>query len=587
MKIPKKQSLQQKLAIVFAIVIVSIMLITLMLHIRTVNIVRQVTYDRMNTQAEYYQQTFEMEIQHAINMQLEFFSDRKLPFLASPAAGIEIYEERDMLLTVQERLRMITGVSSLIESGILYIPGNNYCITEGNIRRMTEQDKENLGKYLKTRDKSLQFDGENFYSVRTGATAGVATENPHFVLVITFSSKQVIENLALLNTSPKSGAFIYNEANDVMLESSLAENAGRMLWEQLAQDEYGEYVKVQQVRVDGDKYLVSVGSRGEMGFFVQYVEEASIMEYIDQSWLLMTAFFVLMILMSIYFILYTRRVVHKPLATLAQAFEKVKEGNLDEHIYHGSNDEFSYLYRAFNEMEDRLKQLITEVYVQKNLVQKAQMKQLQAQINPHFLYNSFFTLSRRIKRQDYENAEEFAKHLGNYFKYLTRDGSDFIPLKQEVEHAKSYAAIQQARFASHIRVLFEDLPKEYEGLLVPRLILQPLLENSFGHGLENKVQDGILKVYFRVQEGGIEIVVEDNGEEADAEDIQQMQASLDKQELDEITGLVNIHRRLQTYFQGRGGLIIDRSSLGGVAITINIQVPLEGAEDESKFTYCG
>ena len=98
----------------------------------------------------------------------------------------------------------------------------------------------------------------------------------------------------------------------------------------------------------------------------------------------------------------------------------MKEGNLNQHIYRNTEDEFSYVYSGFNDMEDRLKHLIDEVYIQTNLAQRAQLKQLQAQINPHFLYNSFFTLSRRIKRQDYENAEEFAKHLGNYFRYLTR-----------------------------------------------------------------------------------------------------------------------------------------------------------------------
>lgn len=587
MKVQKKQSLQQKLAMAFAIVISSIMFISLMLHVRTVNIVRQVTYDKMDAQAEYYQQTFESELRHAINMQIEFFNDRKLPFLASPAASLGSYEERDMLLTVQERLRTITGVSSLIEKGVLYIPGNNYCITESGIRRMTENDVEEWGKYLQTSTRSIQFDGENFYSVQTGGNGSIVTENAHFILVITFSSQRVKENLALLNTSPKSGAFIYNEANDVMLESCMAESVGVRLWNCLEKDGQGEYIRVQHISVGEEKYLVSVGGMGEMGVFVQYVAENSIMEYVDQSWIAMIIFFIFMILLSVYFILYTRKVVHKPLATLTKAFEKIKEGNLDEHIYHGRNDEFSYLYQAFNDMEDRLKRLIAEVYVQKNLAQKAQMKQLQAQINPHFLYNSFFTLSRRIKRQDYENAEEFAKHLSNYFKYLTRDGSDYIPLKQEVEHAKSYAAIQQARFSEHIQVMFGELPKEYEDLLVPRLILQPLLENSFEHGLEDKVQGGLLKVIFVPQKDELKILVEDNGEEAEEQDIRKMQASLEEQELDEITGLVNIHRRLKVYFRGRAGLFIERSSLGGVSITIDIHMPPEGEEkDESEFINC-
>lgn len=571
MKKRRKQSLQQKLAMVFAVIIVSIMLITLTLHGQTVNMIRQITYEKMNSQAEYYQQTFEKEIDHALNMQLEFFVDRKLPFLASPEVGLNAYEEREALLTVQERLRTVTGVTSLIERGILYIPDNNYCVTVGNIRRMTQQDKEDLDRYLQTREKSLQYDGENFYSIRTGESGTIAIKNPDFALVLVFSTEQVKESLSLLNTSSKSGAFIYNERNDVMMESSSTEYVGEEIWKRLEKDEKGEYSKVQKIRVNKQDYLVVVGGTGEMGVFVQYVEEASTLEYVRQSWNYMVVIFIGMIVMSVFFILYIRRIVHKPLCILTEAFERVKEGMLDEHIYHGTNDEFTYLYQAFNDMEDRLKQLINEVYVQKNLIQNAQMKQLQAQINPHFLYNSFFTLSRRIKRQDYENAEEFAKHLSNYFKYLTRDGSDYIPLRQEVEHAKSYAAIQQSRFSDRVQVVFEELPGEYEKLIVPRLILQPLLENSFSHGLENKVSGGILHIGFCSDDNRIQMLVEDNGEEASNEDIRKMQESLEVQEPDEVTGIVNIHRRLQIYFQGQAGLIIERSSLGGVAITIDIQ----------------
>jgi len=571
MKIRRKQSLQQKLAMVFAGIIVCIMIITLTLHAKTVSVVRQMTYESMNSQAEYYQQTFETEIQGILNQQLDFFNNRKLPFLANPVVGLNAYEEREAVLNVQERIRTITEVSSLIESGVVYIPKNNYYISEADIRRMTETDWEDMGKCLQNRDRSLQFDGENFYSVRTGETGNIFTENPDFVFVITFSSEQVKENLALLNASDEGGVFIYNEYKDVMLDYSPTECTAEMIWEKLEKDEDGEFISVQRIVVNKKNHLVLVGRDGAMGTFVQYVEESAITGYIAQSWIYMIIALVAMVGVSVFFILYTRRIVHKPLSMLVQAFERVKEGNLDEHLYPGTNDEFAYLYRAFNDMEDRLKQLIDEVYVQKNLIQKAQLKQLQAQINPHFLYNSFFTLSRRIKRQDYENAEEFAKHLGNYFKYLTRDGSDFIPLRQEVEHAKSYAAIQQARFSNRVQVAFEDLPENYEGILVPRLIIQPLLENSFGHGLEDKISDGILQVSFLAEKDGIQIRVEDNGEGAGDEDIVKMQESLEEQEPDEVTGIVNIHRRLKTYFRGLAGLRIERSRLGGVAITIDIR----------------
>lgn len=570
MKKYKKSSLQNKLAIAFAIVIIGIMVISLILHIQTVGVIRQVTYDKMKAQAEYYQETFETEIHNALGSQMEFFSDRKLPFLASPVAGLEGYEKRDAVLTVQERLRTVVGTTSLVDRGIVYIPGNDYCITAGTITRMTPELTEEMNRYLEPRDLRLQYDGENFYYVRTGETGTVMKKNPNCVFVLIFSSEQVKKNLSMLNTSLNSGAFIYNEKENVILESSSANDVGKLIWQNLKKDENENYLNVQRIKVNQENYLVFVGGTGEMGTFVQYVEEASTMEYLNRSWSYMLIALFIMVLMSIIFILYTRRIVHKPLNILKNAFENVKNGNLEEHIFHGRKDEFSYIYQAFNDMEDHLKRLIDETYVQKNLIQKAQMKQLQAQINPHFLYNSFFTLSRRIKRQDYENAEEFAKHLGNYFKYLTRDGADYIPLKQEVEHGKSYAAIQQARFSNRIRIIFGELPEEYEGLLVPRLILQPLLENSFGHGLENKVSDGVLKVGFINQTNGLRIVVEDNGEEATDEDIQKMKESLN--ESGEVTGIVNIHKRLMIYFNGTSGLTIERSELGGVAISINIQV---------------
>lgn len=574
----KKQSLQQKLAMVFAVIIVCIMLIMLLLYTRTVNVIRQETYEKMHSQAEYYQNIFDMEIQGELDLQLEFFNNRKLPFLASPVIGLEPYEEREALLNVQERIRTITEASSFTKSGVLYIPGTNYYVSSSTVRRMSDADWEDMDRYLENRDISLQFDGEDFYSVRTGETGNLITENPNYVFVLFFSGSRIEENLALLNASSKGGAFIYNEKEDVVLESASVDCTGRQILEYLERNDSGSYKSVQRLKVEGRAYLVFVGKEGTMGVFVQYAEEASLMKDIRQFLYYYMVFLAIMIGMSVAFILYTRSVVHRPLNTLVQAFERLKEGNLKEHIYHGKKDEFSYLYQAFNDMEDRLENLIDQVYVQKNLAQRAELKQLQTQINPHFLYNSFFILSRRIKRQDFEKAEALAMHLSDYFKYLTRNGADFIPLRKEMEHAGSYAAIQQDRFSSRLQIIFEALPEAYGELPVPRLIVQPLLENSFEHGLENKESGGILKVGYQAEADRLLICVEDNGEAADEDVVRRMRESLEAEDLNEITGLVNIHRRLKIFFHGNGGLLIDRSASGGISITISIPVAGERGE---------
>ena len=560
----KRKSLQQKLAIIFTFIILFIVAFSLFLYKNATDTIREETYEKMSVQAEYYQKILEMEVSNGLTQQLEFFNNRRLVFLAKPNSGLSIYEERESVLDVRERIWIITESNSLIQGGILYIPGTEYRITSASINRMTQSDLDDMEYYLQTAGEELHFDGENFYSVRN---------NMNFVFIIFYSSRQIVENLSLFNVSANGGSFIYHVDSDVMLESNSSEVTGRMILEQLVRDEQGVYERVQRVRLGNDNYLVFVGEQGKLGIFVQYIEEASLMEKLNVFWRYAILVLLLIIVMSVVFVLYTRRVIHDPLNILVQAFGKLKEGNFKEHIYHNNQDEFTYLYQSFNDMEDRLSQLIDEVYVQKNLAQYAQMKQLQAQINPHFLYNSFFLLRRRIKRQDYEGAEEIASHMGDYFKYLTRDGSDFISLKQEIEHAKSYAAIQQARFAGRVRVEFEQLPPEAENIIVPRLIVQPLLENAFGHGLEDKVSDWILRVGFQREENLFFICVEDNGEGIGDEVIADMRESLEEANPDEITGMINIHRRLNTCFHGNGGLWIARSSLNGVAITIRI--PLE------------
>lgn len=564
----RKTSLQTKQIFAFSIIIICFMTIMLVLHIRTVMTVRQMTYDKMRAQAEYYLDSYEVEINHAINLQFEFFNDRKLAFLAQPNLGLDDYEKRDALLAVKEKLDNIAGVSNLVESCTFYIPKSEYKITPSAVRRMGQSDFEDMEEYLKYGSNSINYAGNKFFSVEMGQASDGADVDYNFVFVLTFSTEQIEKQLEILNTAENSGIFIYNEKYAAMLENSSAECSSEQILKELKKDENGEFAKVQEVTDGGGRYLVFVGGTGAMGLFVQYTEEDAIMSYISQSWIYLILCLIFMIVISAVFILYTNKIIHKPMSLLMEAFGKVKEGNLEQHIYRNEDDEFAYLYNGFNDMEDQLRHLIDEVYVQTNLAQKAQLKQLQAQINPHFLYNSFFTLSRRIKRQDYENAEEFAKHLGNYFRYLTRNGSDYIPLGQEVAHAKSYAAIQGVRFAGRLSVEFGELPEEYAAYQVPRLILQPLLENAFEHGLENRISDGLLRISFSENSQEFRITVEDNGEEASDSDIEQMRKSLSETEQEEVTGIVNIHRRLQFYFKNKAGLSIVRSQLGGVAVSI-------------------
>ena len=133
-------------------------------------------------------------------------------------------------------------------------------------------------------------------------------------------------------------------------------------------------------------------------------------------------------------------------------------------------------------MLDRISSLIDQVYRQKILYQESELKQLQSQINPHFLYNSYFVLYDMAINEDYENLAEFARHMGTYFQYITRSSSHVSRLYDEVEHARIYANFQAHRFRNRIAMEFDQLPEDLHDCLVPKVILQPVIENAFELG---------------------------------------------------------------------------------------------------------
>ena len=216
---------------------------------------------------------------------------------------------------------------------------------------------------------------------------------------------------------------------------------------------------------------------------------------------------------------------------------------------------------------------IQQEYKHRIKAQQAQLIRLQSQINTHFLYNSYFILHRMILLEDNENAAIFSQSLGTYLRFVTRNDGDLTPLCKEVEHARVYAEIQAMRFSSRVTLNFGDLSKEWNDTIVPRLIIQPIIENAFKYGLENKVSEGLLKISFEGYGQFLSIIIEDNGEALSDADLERLTNSLKaKDDVVETTGLINIHKRLRYHFGSGSGLAFFRSDLGGLKTVIRIAV---------------
>ena len=321
------------------------------------------------------------------------------------------------------------------------------------------------------------------------------------------------------------------------------------------------------ITLDGIDYYAFVYEMPDISFqYIRLIPTADILNATSITPLLHLVFLLLISIACIVFFVEIYRLVHRPLVQLINAFREVEKGNFKVQIDNMNSPDFAYLYHAFNEMTKKLNQLIEKDYTQKLLLQKAELKQLQAQINPHFLYNSFFMLQRMIQTENIEDAQNIANALGLYFRYLTRNSMDHVTLAEEYEHAKNYAYIQGLRFTGRIRIDFEQLPDGFESIVVPKLILQPILENAFNYGLANK---DLLR-----------IDIEDNGEGLTDQKLRQLTQNLMKvrepgSDL-EMSGILNIQRRLIIFSNTHDSLHVSRSSLGGLKVSITLDKKIKG-----------
>lgn len=318
-------------------------------------------------------------------------------------------------------------------------------------------------------------------------------------------------------------------------------------------------------------YLTTAASDGPGLVLYHFIPEPDVLEPLYKIRVLGWAFVAAVLAITGIYAFFIYRFIHRPLLKLVKSFRKLESGDLHITIEHGSNDEFRYLYGRFNQMVANLRSLIDQAYKQKIMAQRAELKQLQSQINPHFLYNSFFILNTMANTGDLEGIETFTTQLGGYFQFVTRNALDEVDLEQEIHHARLYTDIQSLRFSHRIKVEFEPLPKGLGPFKVPRLIVQPIIENAYEHSLERMVTNGLIRITFAEGDDDIRIVIEDNGDGLTDEAINRIRASLDDESgHQEITGIVNIHRRIRITYGEESGLSVSRSALGGLQVTLKL-----------------
>lgn len=265
----------------------------------------------------------------------------------------------------------------------------------------------------------------------------------------------------------------------------------------------------------------------------------------------------------------------KPIYKLKNHMVEVSNGNLDSYYETKNNDEISILGKVFNQMLMDIKKLINQVYKVQTQKRNAELRVLQSQINPHFLYNTLDTIQWKALEYKAFDVADMINSLSIFFRISLSDGKEFITISDEIEHVRNYLEIQKTRYKDKISYSI-NLKESISQNLVPKMIIQPLVENSIYHGLKLKKQKGIININVLSENDYIIIEVIDNGIGMNHKMLATTKDNLYNSIESEHYGLYNINERLKLTFKDKYNIDIDSEFGKGTKVLLKIPKISEG-----------
>lgn len=279
----------------------------------------------------------------------------------------------------------------------------------------------------------------------------------------------------------------------------------------------------------------------------------------------------------------------KPINLLTSKMKQIENGAIGITIESLRNDELGYVFRTFNTMSLQINNLINKVYRVQIAMKEAEMKALQAQINPHFLYNSLESINMKAQILGSDEISEMISALSAIIEAnLNRDNENVISLRREVDYINNYKLLIHKRFRQKI-CFHLNIPPELLNCSIPKLIIQPIIENAVYHGLERKKGSGSIALSIEKQGEDLLIIVSDDGIGIDGKLLGRLRTHLSNILTEESEnqyqnssriGIINVHKRIRLFYGEKYGLNIE--SKVGEGTTVVIRLPYEKTERTEK-----
>ena len=276
------------------------------------------------------------------------------------------------------------------------------------------------------------------------------------------------------------------------------------------------------------------------------------------------------------------RSISGPILGLSQVTHEIAQGDFSVRADEKGDRELSALAASVNNMAEHLSVMVMQIREDERKMRKAELRLLQEQINPHFLYNTLDAIVWMIEDGKSEQAEDMVVSLSTFFRTVLSRGREFISIREEVQHIRSYLEIQKARYQDILSYEIQVAPElyPYETL---KMTLQPLVENALYHGVKNKRSGGLIRISGERDGKLIRFKVEDDGIGMNAEALTHLQEEIRRpcKETDTGFGMANVNERIRMNFGADYGLMIESEEGKGTRVWVTIPAVLsENAKRE-------
>lgn len=353
-------------------------------------------------------------------------------------------------------------------------------------------------------------------------------------------------------------------------------------------DQMGEQIKLKRPVADNEKILEEI--RGVSSLVEDNIQEfimyelqgadqlnAKIQKSINQWVLVNVIVLALVIIFSGAAAWVISESISKPIKELHNMTKSIAEGNFDVRVENKNVDDIAGLGMSLNIMTQKLKDLLERSKREQEELKKAELKVMQAQINPHFLYNTLDTIVWMAEANKSEQVIKIVNALSKFFRITLSKGQDWIPIEDEVSHIRSYLIIQKIRYRDILDFNI-DISNEILDYKILKLTLQPLVENALYHGIKNKREGGTINIRgYKTEEDQIIFEIHDNGAGMTKERVEEIRAALGDNARghlmkDKSFGLRNVQKRIELYYGNQYGLTLYSEHMKGTKVSVMIPI---------------